>query len=912
MLGRNWPYNDPLGPGEAYISLQASKSLRVNVGDYIYGRFNASFGGRSLFNETVLQYACPSCRNGNETAISIAEMVWAPYRVKAIFSDFYGKLPRNSDPRVVLLGIDSVIPHLATHLNPHILPDHHTPNIRAEIARNFSKVDINHFVTTVAVNLPPPRIQSYLTSSYQVVHDRLITFSNRVIFKLGIAQVGVDMPVLRGLAGTEMVSLFLGLILNVIIFILLFLSIVLIYSLLMISVDTRTFEMGILRMIGMTRPSLVSLLLVQAFAYALPAWIIGMLFALAAYAGAATIVGGITGAAIPKIVTAPGFGLATLIGFLVPVASSILPIRAALGKNLQDSLDVRHNKTKAVEINLRRGEDGIGVSSWTHLMIGAGLSFFGAVIYYVLPQGLLSMNFALLMNLFLFILIGMLLGLVLIALNLQHLLERSLAWLFFFWESRGIRNLVVKNLVAHRKRNQKTSILYALSLGFIIFINIAYNIQVSSISEDKQRNAGAPLLIRAWGTMDPGSGYNPALSTLEYENVKKAYPHVVDDIAWVTKNLRDAYSTAVNVRAMNLGRWNVDVQFVYGVSPNFFRVALSDYLTVGSALDSSIDPTYLLDRLYSRNGTGRVLMGSTYQSLLGIKPGSKFILGSDSTAGTGNRGESDSSDSGSSSSSSLGGGGGSNGGMVGGATAAANVQSTKEFLATAEAFLSSAPHFVFSSFPLRKNQDLIVSLPTFNAMSGWQWTSVTEIPMSAMLIKFKSGVTTAQIDRVTDWLNARISTNHEGVWDYRTQMEPFEVANRAISYFFTFTTVVAMAISFFSLMSSMYTNIREQTKEIGVIRALGIPKSWVYRIYIYEAFLLVIASSMLGIIIGTVTSYTMNSQQSLFTQLPLAFKFPVLLLVTVLACSVLFALLSSWSPIKVVLNNRIVQILRGL
>lgn len=877
--------------------------MKVKVGDTIYGRFNASFGGRSLYNETVLQYACSSCQR-NDSAVLMAEMAWVPHVVKGIFTEFYGKFHRNSEQFVVVVGIDSLLPQISKHLNPIVMPR------SAELARNYTKVDINHFVSSVSVNLPAPRIEAYLTSSYQVVHDRLISFSNRVIFKLGIAQVGVDMPVLRGLAGTEMVSLFLGLILNVIIFILLFLSVVLIYSLLMISVETRTFEMGILRMIGMTRPSLVSMLLVQAFAYALPAWIIGMLCALAAYAGAAGIVGSITGAAVPKIVTGAGFGLSTLIGFLVPIAASILPIRAALGKNLQDSLDVRHNKTKAVEINLKRGEDALGVSSWTHLMIGIGLSFFGAVIYYVLPQGLLSMNYALLMNMFLFILIGMLLGLVMVALNLQHLLERALGWLFFFWESRGIRNLVVKNLVAHRKRNQKTSILYALSLGFIIFINIAYSIQVSSISEQKQRDAGATMLAQGWGNIDPASGYIPALYNYQLEKVKSVYPDIVDDIAWVTKNLRDAYANAVNVRVMNIGRWNVDIQYVYGVSPNFFRVANSDYIIVGKSLDASMDATYLVDRLYSREGTGRVLMGSTYMSLLGVGPNDTILIGSDSTVGTGTSDDDSSSDSSSSSSSGSGLGSGS---LTGGtSTASANVQTTRQFLASAEAFLDSGPHFDFSAFPLRKQQDMVVSLPTFNALSGFQWTSVTEMPMSAMLVKFKSGVTSSQIDKVRDWMQARLSGNQQRVWDYREQMEPFEVANRAISYFFTFTTVVAMAISFFSLMSSMYTNIREQTKEIGVIRALGIPKSWVYRIYIYEAFLLVVASSLLGIIIGTVTSYTMNSQQSLFTQLPLAFKFPFVLLATVLTCSVLFALLSSWSPIKVVLNNRIVQILRGL
>ena len=70
-----------------------------------------------------------------------------------------------------------------------------------------------------------------------------------------------------------------------------------------------------------------------------------------------------------------------------------------------------------------------------------------------------------------------------------------------------------------------------------------------------------------------------------------------------------------------------------------------------------------------------------------------------------------------------------------------------------------------------------------------------------------------------------------------------------------------MLIGVFSLMSSMYTNIFEQTKEIGILRAMGINKSWLMRIYIYESFILVFSSSVMGMIIGTIVSYTMVLQR---------------------------------------------------
>ncbi len=129
------------------------------------------------------------------------------------------------------------------------------------------------------INLPPPRIDAYMNSNYDVIQQNVIHFAGGVLYRLGFNSLGTELPILTQLRQTRFFSLFLGLILNLIIGILLFLSVLLIYSLLMINVETRTFELGVLRMIGTTRPGIVILLLVQAFAYALPSWILGLISA---------------------------------------------------------------------------------------------------------------------------------------------------------------------------------------------------------------------------------------------------------------------------------------------------------------------------------------------------------------------------------------------------------------------------------------------------------------------------------------------------------------------------------------------------------------------------------------------------------------------------------------------------------
>jgi len=91
---------------------------------------------------------------------------------------------------------------------------------------------------------------------------------------------------------------------------------------------------------------------------------------------------------------------------------------------------------------------------------------------------MLSLNYSLLLHIFFLILLGMLFGLTLLAFNVQRALEYILTYTFLLWEKQSMKKLVLKNLSAHKLRNMMTSIIFSLSLGFIIFLIVAYNLQI--------------------------------------------------------------------------------------------------------------------------------------------------------------------------------------------------------------------------------------------------------------------------------------------------------------------------------------------------------------------------------------------------------------------------------------------------
>ena len=69
--------------------------------------------------------------------------------------------------------------------------------------------------------------------------------------------------------------------------------------------------------------------------------------------------------------------------------------------------------------------------------------------------------------------------------------------------------------------------------------------------------------------------------------------------------------------------------------------------------------------------------------------------------------------------------------------------------------------------------------------------------------------------------------------------------------------IITMFLAFFSLSASMSANLYEQTKEIGVLRAIGLKKSRIKCLYFEEALIVVFASCTLGVCIEMLVGYTM-------------------------------------------------------
>jgi len=99
--------------------------------------------------------------------------------------------------------------------------------------------------------------------------------------------------------------------------------------------------------------------------------------------------------------------------------------------------------------------------------------------------------------------------------------------------------------------------------------------------------------------------------------------------------------------------------------------------------------------------------------------------------------------------------------------------------------------------------------------------------------------------------------------------------------------------------------------EFGVLRAIGMTSWQVIRVYIYEAMSIVVASVIIGFLIGDLVSVTLTLQSCLWSELPFTFEFPTILFAGVVTMSVVVAILGSYLPARVLQNKKIASALKN-
>lgn len=872
-IGRDFdvPAARNLAKSEAVIDTGLATFLGLSVGDAILlwgdvqGPMRQSFLASGLADSAFPPYSSYGGAIISLTVAGIAGMGGG------------GKFPGDTQ-NFVLVNYATVNELIADSLSP-LVPDYK----RAAFARSDPYIA----ATEVIVNYPPAsKARMYAHTDWLDILSEAALFFTPIVSALGYNQLSSSLPIVTYLQGTRLFSLFLGLILSIIITALSFLSVILIYSLLTVGIQTRTFDLGVMRMVGMARGNLAVYVLVGAAMFSLPALVLGLIAAQGLFIIIRQVLQDQLRVYVPWPLDPPSIGYASLAAIAIPVVSSIAPILEVLSQQLPDALNTSRGKIVTIAFDIVRLADK--TINLYYIIFGSVVSVVGFLIYYLFPLSLLTNNLTLLFYIFFALLLGMLFGFTLLSSNFQRIVEKAFTYVYFFWESPAVFQILQKNLIAHGRRNKTTALMYSASLSFVIFITVAFGIEIESQKYTIFRRLGGAIKIGAssgralsgaqipFETVEQLDGILVAHSGLRANSPPGSSPisllgpqEVIDRVSpnlrwtWVTAPM--AYQGRVgNNTIETIGHYAARLAPVLAVAPNFFDVAEPSFLALDSRVNSR-EP--LSSFLYTKEGSATAILPTSYRNELGME---SFDRRATITVMLE---------------------------PVNGSTV------SYRNVVTPAALIDDAPVLRFTKFPETLQLDVVMSLPAMIRRSRGAIQSIHQLRFLSLVIDC-GDAQECPPGLVDDLLQASKSFDFGGgkVELLSNLLRPLSTASLILDFFFLFTLIVAMWICFFSLSSSMTTNIYEQSKEIGVLRSIGLRKFPCWRVYVWEAFIVVQASSALGLVIGTAVAYTVLLQRTLFTQLPLPFVFPYLQVGTIFGLSIAFAFLASFAPIRHLLS----------
>ena len=107
-----------------------------------------------------------------------------------------------------------------------------------------------------------------------------------------------------------------------------------------------------------------------------------------------------------------------------------------------------------------------------------------------------------------------------------------------------MRALIKKNLVAHKNTNKLTSVIYALTLGCVIFLCVALNLVLKSTESFTGSDSSYATLKEADIALFSLTTHGFYMTT-PVDNVLRKYSPDIKDFGLITKNLQTAM--AVNI-----------------------------------------------------------------------------------------------------------------------------------------------------------------------------------------------------------------------------------------------------------------------------------------------------------------------------------------------------------------------------
>ena len=646
------------------------------------------------------------------------------------------------------------------------------------------------------------------------------------------------------------------LLLNFIGILILFLSTLLIYSLNTISIEEKNREYGMLRTLGVKDLKiLIMLFLSQLFSVF---W--GVIVGLGLGYLLTMFISNLLLSSIENYtitITVQTIVFSSVIGALAGFLSAIKPSTSLINKNIVLSLEVGRPYDQEYSIKRERHV------SKSMGLIGLAIAGVGSIFFVIIPLLNVIDDQNLSQILFLSLLLSFLIGSVLLTVGVfSPIFEKSLVKILTI--SRRTRKIGIMTktfLTKNKRRNALTATIFALSLSFILYLSMSNNLQNYMMTENLKHYYGSDIIVQSSGVM--GNYVDPSVISFikKHENVTK--------VSYTTAgNMFLLIGCQVTLGDMALFN-SISPSGIYSIPDLNFGDSLYTTPTISdNAWGSLVDTNNTI--VVSRAIAERLNLKINYSIRLKIHSSVKQndeLYGKNlnlTVVGIADR--------------------------IPGFN---DVHIAPKFADSSAVFVGNTTwNTIVNNYMNASDQITVNSRIDRVFIKCVDDDSETiESVQRELFLEFGTSIQTIRIDTLLEMLI--------------TQQEN---SRKMLSVILSLSLIIA----FFSIFSSTQTSIVEAIHEIGIIKAIGLKEKELRNVFISQALILTIVSTILGGIVGYSLAYIQWAQNAILAEFPLIIISPDPIIYSIYLVAILLSVLGTYLPVRSLKNKHPTEILRTL
>lgn len=837
QIGKLWPH-PKLQTGHVYMKAGLCQRLRISEGDYV---------GLSVHIGTLLAQVFRRSVNAKDSVVVV------PVRIRKAVESLHGKFPVISSTEDEDEEVAGVFGELSLFLRDAV----GFANLSSPDVKKLQKHRLQETVSTMVIRIPKQRASVYYNSDFATMQRQVVHFATAVLRDMSLDSLKVSLPLLKKLDEYKFLNLFIGLVIQVVIFVFAFLCFILLYSHMLFAVESRSTEMGTLRLLGLTRGGVAWMTLTEMLIIAIPSWGLALFAAQFSFRTFANAANERFGTSLPELISASSIVMACVVGLALPVLASLLPVRKAMTSRPLDAFSWRTSRISAVVISKRKND----ILGSPGLMIAASLmTFYGIIIFNIFPKAIIKMDLKSLVYLFEVFIISILFGMVLFLTNFDLQTSVALKKALFFYERQSVRRISRLNLITHRRRNRRTFLMYSISVALVVYIETSLQLQLETVLTIMRFHTGATYRVSP-RTSGDSKAFDCCKQNLEeisslpgvksFTWVSESIPKFLPKDASMT-NLGGAFSTPLHAQA---------------VLPSYLGSTYKGIYRGSMKSRGSWNNVDVYEELYTIKGSQSIVVHDGMRRVLGLRgprsPVAARVVYTRNNA----------------------------------PDATTEYQTRPQTVKEGSSILSVSAEFSglpgFHKNKYSKHQPSLVSFPTFTRLIGGRYPYVDKLPLDVFLLQVDTNsVTSSNLADIGQALG-KIKGPRLDVESVEETTESIAAASTIMRIGFLGINALVQTVCFFALLTGMIANARESRKETAVLRAIGIREHVLIRIVLAEALSLLMGASVVGIATGWGVSHVQHYQQNLFLDLNSTIHVPWVTFATTFVISLMSSIISA-------------------